>query len=393
MNLKKFAVVYMGDINAKNGASKVVKSFNDNKELFLHHNLTLTDVYSSRSNTKGLVNGERVTIKNRVNKLIKKILKKTSVGNYLSFKLQYLNNALISVNKFMKSDDKVDLVLFHDMFSSYLYLSKNKNKFIKTITVIHSDGENLKMIYEQFPYLKASKWNNLLRKIEETVYERSDLIVFVSRTSKQTFLEKYPKLSSKTYYVYNGIPDLERKKSYNYKDLRLISVGTLNSRKSQDLIINSVARINNKDIKIDLVGDGDQMAYLKSLAKEKGLQKNVKFWGQLNNVDEVLENSSLFILTSKDEGLPIAIIEAMRLGLPIISTDVGGISELIDDNGVLVDYDIDSITTALQYVIDNMEILPEWSINSRELFLSKFNIKSMVLGYSELINGELNEIN
>jgi glycosyltransferase involved in cell wall biosynthesis len=81
------------------------------------------------------------------------------------------------------------------------------------------------------------------------------------------------------------------------------------------------------------MGDGKFKNTMIELAKEKGIEKNVNFIGNVNKqqVFEHLSNSDLFVLVSRTEGLPRAIIEAMSIGIPVIGTKVGGIPELIED--------------------------------------------------------------
>ena len=100
------------------------------------------------------------------------------------------------------------------------------------------------------------------------------------------------------------------------------------------------------------------MIKLRHLAINLGIEKNVSFVGVVNNVAEHIEKTSLFILASKQEGMPNALIEAMAIGLPCVSTNFapGSVSELIDhrDNGLIVPCDDpQSLSDALAYLADN----------------------------------------
>ena len=91
-------------------------------------------------------------------------------------------------------------------------------------------------------------------------------------------------------------------------------------------------------------------------------------------------------MASLDEGLPIAAIEALRSGMPLILTDVGGCRELINDNGYLVKPDIKELGDAIKKIQDSPETAKTMSKNSYNLFISKYSIGSMIDSYSELIN-------
>ena len=133
------------------------------------------------------------------------------------------------------------------------------------------------------------------------------------------------------------------------------------------------------------VGDGISRAQLEKDVKDSGLNGYVTFIGVTNNVDEYLKNSDIYILPSEDEGLPMAIIEAMRASLPIISTSVGGIPEMIENgiNGLLIAPNADSIVNVLEHIEDC-----DWlSMGqcARRTFEDKFTLEKMLRGYSTIL--------
>ena len=114
---------------------------------------------------------------------------------------------------------------------------------------------------------------------------------------------------------------------------RLIFVGTLEVLyKGQDVLIQALAQCQRADIKLSVVGDGRCREDLRSLAKSLGLAHRIEFTGMLPSSQDVraaLDNADLFVLPSRQEGLPRAMIEAMARGLPCIGSTVGGILELL----------------------------------------------------------------
>ncbi len=115
----------------------------------------------------------------------------------------------------------------------------------------------------------------------------------------------------------------------------LVSVGTMAQMyKGFDTLIRAVhcCRALGSHLRLHLVGDGACRSQLEGLVEELGLTASIEFHGQLpagNSIRAVLDGADLFVLASRQEGLPRAMIEAMARGLPCIGTSVGGIPELL----------------------------------------------------------------
>src|SRR5699024_11550900 len=94
--------------------------------------------------------------------------------------------------------------------------------------------------------------------------------------------------------------------------------------------------ITSKNFEVNFIGDGEFLVENQALVDSLNLNDEIKFLGDVNNASNLLVNYDVFILMSKHEGLPISIIEAMANRLPIIASNVGGVEELIEDNGSLL---------------------------------------------------------
>jgi glycosyltransferase involved in cell wall biosynthesis len=119
--------------------------------------------------------------------------------------------------------------------------------------------------------------------------------------------------------------------------LRFVCVGRLSRQKGQLLLVEAVARLREEGIRceVTLVGDGPLRQTLEDAVQRHGLEDSVRFAGWMSSQDvrgELLRSRAL-VLPSFAEGLPVAIMEALALGRPAISTYVGGIPELVE-NGV-----------------------------------------------------------
>jgi glycosyltransferase involved in cell wall biosynthesis len=136
------------------------------------------------------------------------------------------------------------------------------------------------------------------------------------------------------------------------------TVGRLDEVKCQDLLLRGFQRVRDKAPKarLLLVGDGPSRAALEALAGELELTPAVSFVGYQARPDRYLQAMDFFALTSRAEGLPLAILEAWAAGLPVVSTRVGGIPKVVDDGrtGLLIDSgDEDALAKALSELLDN----------------------------------------
>lgn len=133
---------------------------------------------------------------------------------------------------------------------------------------------------------------------------------------------------------------------------RLVTVGMLNAQKGVDVLLRSFARVHaSHDVHLDVVGDGPDRAGLERLATELGVADAVTFHGLLEKdaIAAILGDSDLFVLASRFDNNPCVLVEAQAAGLPIVSTRVGGIPEIVDGNGALVDRDdVDGLAAAIE---------------------------------------------
>ena len=137
---------------------------------------------------------------------------------------------------------------------------------------------------------------------------------------------------------------LSIRNEYGYKkdDFILIYVGELSHRKNQDMAINVINKLKDRipNIKLLLVGDGDLKYKYKSSVKQLNLEKYVDFLGYRKDVNRLMMLSDIAISTSRQEGLPVNIMEAMATGLPLVVTNCRGNRDLVsnNENGYVIEY-------------------------------------------------------
>ena len=155
--------------------------------------------------------------------------------------------------------------------------------------------------------------------------------------------------------IHNGIANLRGVVSKRPHDpIRLITVGTVINRKGQYTLLKALKTLRDYSFEVLIVGDGPDLDKCQHLSNSANMNSKISFLGKRNDIPQLLQSSDIFILNSTDEGLPIAIIEALRAGLCILSTDVGGIAETIHDNGLLIPpNDQASLIDALKQLFTN----------------------------------------
>ncbi|MDH5570147.1 MAG: glycosyltransferase [Gammaproteobacteria bacterium] len=174
-----------------------------------------------------------------------------------------------------------------------------------------------------------------------------------------------------------------------YNQIVIICVGRLVEIKAHDVLLKAFKIIIQSGLssKLLVIGDGPEKIKSEKFVMDNDLIDNVIFLGQRDDVPDLLSISDIFVLPSRSEGLSCSIIEAMAAKLPIVATDVGGNSELVQDgyNGYLVPVD-DPIVLAekIELLIENSEIRNRFSKNSNMLAQNKFSLRIMLDKYSRL---------
>lgn len=178
----------------------------------------------------------------------------------------------------------------------------------------------------------------ILRAVYTAIAARAAAAVYVTEFSLQKQLPYYG--SGRSYSVSNvRFPKTavvsEVKKVNRSRGISIVSTGTMNSNvKGFDTLITALALLHSRNERatLRLIGGGDSRPDLEDLATRLGVGEYVEFCGYVKSsesVRELLKESDIFVLASRQEGLPRAMIEAMACGIPAIGSDVGGIPELV----------------------------------------------------------------
>ena len=199
-----------------------------------------------------------------------------------------------------------------------------------------------------------SKRNCSKYKVMMSTYEKADIIVFQTNYVKNQFKENIKK---KGVIIQNPI-QIECLSNQNTNSKKIVTVGRITSQKNQVLLIEafSIFKKSHKGYELYIYGIGDLLHILKKIVKKKELKNSIHFEGFSRHIHKKIKDAEIFVLSSDFEGQPNALMEAMMMGIPSISTNCSGISEIITDeeNGLLVPVgNVSSLANAIARLSDN----------------------------------------
>jgi glycosyltransferase involved in cell wall biosynthesis len=165
------------------------------------------------------------------------------------------------------------------------------------------------------------------------------------------------------------------------------TVARFEAVKNQQLMLRSVAPLLNENCHMVLVGNGSLEQNLKELAQESGKGAFIHFPGLQQNVPHWLSAMDAFVLSSHREGLPMSVLEAMACELPVVSTAVGGLNELIcsDETGFLTEPgNATSMTKCLQRLVSNPKLVQRVGRAGAEMVRRDYSVDKMRDAYFEV---------
>ena len=243
---------------------------------------------------------------------------------------------------------------------------------ICALTAIAIRGLHIPLIYSERndPNRVNQRWiDKFYRKIVE---RKADRFVFQTEGARRCYPDKVQRRS----IVLLNPMDTEPFPIHNYEEEEktIVSVGRLEPQKNQSLLIDAFSLIQDQlpDYRLVIYGEGHLREQLEEQIRKKNLQNCVFLPGVKKEIQDYIKKASLFVLSSNYEGIPNALIEAMAIGLPCISTDCspGGARELIqhEKNGLLVPCgDADKLVTAMEEMILNRKLAIECVKNALEI--------------------------
>ena len=227
--------------------------------------------------------------------------------------------------------------------------------------------------------------------------------VAVSESVKQVLKKSFYLNEEKIVVVKNGVPTPKEtdkskrdgesggRKKFNFSagGPNIIAVGRLIAIKGQDQLIDAAPKVlqHFPNARFTFLGTGPLKSALEQRAKNRGIADHCQFPGSTNEVPSYLENSDIYVTTSHHEGIPVATLEAMAWGVPVVASDVSGNSDIVRDETTGLLYplgDSDKLSQAILRLLDNPSLAHTFASNGEKFIKDEFSFNKMVSHYEAI---------
>lgn len=354
--MKKKVCMVVPSFSAKGGIATVVSGYRGS-ELEKQYNVKYIESYCDG---------------NKVQKIFK------AIGAYFSFLKEMVIN-------------KPDLVHIHSSFGGSFY---RKLPFVCMASIFnipiinHIHGSEIANLY-----INASEKK---KKIVENCFNKCRYLVVLSEEWKkklEVVKTKTPKIVIENYSTIHK----ECLKRKNHQDKTILFLGFITELKGCFDIPDIAKKVieQNANVKFILAGSGE-IEKLQAIIEEKGISQYFSFpgWVRKEEKENLLKNADIFLLPSYTEAMPMSILEAMGYGLPIVTTNVGGIPQLVEDgkNGYMTDPgNIDSFVKAILKLISNNELIYDMGKKGIEKAYEKYSLEKHLEKVCKLYENVLGE--
>jgi glycosyltransferase involved in cell wall biosynthesis len=221
------------------------------------------------------------------------------------------------------------------------------------------------------------------RQIERVVGPLASKIITVSQFDRQLALDARIAAESRIVTVHNGMPDIPPRLWADPARTppRLVMVARFGAQKDHPTLLRALAGLLDHPWELDLIGDGPLMGDTESLAATLGIAGRIRFLGQRMDVDQILARAQASLLVTNWEGFPLSILEAMRAGLPVVASSVGGIGESVRDGatGYLVPRgDVDLLRDRIRRLLSTPALRVRLGTNGRDRYEQHFTLSHCV---------------
>lgn len=260
------------------------------------------------------------------------------------------------------------------------------------LSVLATRGRSIPVIISERgdPY----QYNNIVAKLKTSVINKAEGGVFQTKKAMEYYGVKLQKRSAVIYnpctVPYVPAPAWEERRN----EIAFVARFDI-QQKRQDLMIQAFAIVAKEipDIRLAFYGEGKEMEQIQQMAESLGVSDRVDFKGLVRDIPNAIRNAKVFVMTSDYEGLPNALIEAMAVGLPCVSTDCspGGAAELIESgvNGLIVPCgDVGSIASAICTLLNNTETAYQYGLEAQKI-VEKLNPEVIFETWRQYIENQI----
>lgn len=263
----------------------------------------------------------------------------------------------------------------------HIHFSEPRSAFRKNIFLSIVKIFNIKTILHFHAFSPDTTLFGKKKLLYSSMFNKADVIIALSGYWKEQ-ISRVIKDSDKIKVIYNPCPEIQQNCEVQ-KDKVILYAGTLNQRKGYGDLIKAFSLISkkNQDWKIIFAGNGE-IEKGKQLANSLNISSQVIFMGWIsgNEKEKLFHAASIFCLPSYAEGFPMAVLDAWAYGLPVITTPVGGLPDILEhgENAMVFKAgDIDSLSKNMEELIKNNSLRNKLSKESLKLSKNQFNIENI----------------
>lgn len=269
----------------------------------------------------------------------------------------------------------------------------------KNITIIHSHHRMAAMyanLVSNKKIIKLANAHNTFfnKKILTKLAYKNTHIIAVGEKVKENLINFYGINKKNIDVIYNAVKpfcnevkiDNEIDKSKKAGYFTIANIGRLSEQKGMEYFIKAaeIVKKQNKMTKFYIVGSGEDKKKLEILVKEKKMEDSIEFMGFRADVQNIMSQVDLIVLSSLWEGLPLTPMEAFSVGKTIVATSVDGTVEIVKDkeNGYLVEpRNSEELANAICKLIENEPIRKKFEVNALQTYKNKFEFNIMKENY------------
>ena len=230
--------------------------------------------------------------------------------------------------------------------------------------------------------------------------QQADYFTTISSDLKNYFVHAFNIPDSRIQVILNGVDVIrfnpEKKNSMlrsmlpdDFTGKILIHVGRLAEAKDHKTLLGTMRllRKHGHGVALFLVGDGELRPAIEQQIADLDLKQHVRMLGMRTDVDRLLLGADMFVMSSQREGLPMVLMEAMSCGLPVVSTDVGGIAEIIrnHETGLLIEPKrSDLLAQAIENILNSSDDGESLGRRARKVIIEKYSLAAVAESYARL---------
>ena len=372
MASKKKVLFFLWSFSLGGGAEKILSTIVSNLDLEKYQ----IDILEMEHFDKGYE-----AVPEGVNLL--KPYKKKSYGRFMDAILWRLRIYFPTLVRNWLIKDEYDIEVSFTIMNPAFPFSKRKE--VKKIAWIHGSIE---------AFLKEEQTQYRNNHFEQLSH--ADKIIAISKKTRESIETVYPMFQNKIQTIYNGydftalLEKSEEIPPVTLEKNSICVIGRLEDLKGTDRVLEVFNKLQNEvnDVHLYYIGSGEQESFLKGEVERLRLQNKVHFLGYQKNPYSILKQAKVLCSLSKQEGFSGAVVEAVTLGIPFVSTNVGGALELSNDGqfGEVIDTNQEAIDALKKYITGERKISENYSE-----FIEQFTIEKQLQQIEELFQSSKEE--